>query len=333
MQKLCAERLRHYDGFLICSPQCGHCHDLAPVWRRLARQLDGVIRVGAVNCQDDFMLCRQQNIRSYPTLIYYGPDGAVHRFDNRHEKEEERLLRFVADRLPNPFIRLNKATFKSKTKKVSADSDVKPWLILFCDDDDLKCPESHHRRLLAFTLEGLLHFAVADCSIGKWCEDYTGGDNGPIYYAEHAEIEGRDGRRVQNSDVMSDITKEVLKLLPDVRALDDEDFAALRNRLEDSHGPDWLVSFVFGGDGASLEQKKIPAQLPKIKFGRVDCSDSSLVKECKKLGVRKPQYVLFKVDGGHEVHYGRNEPEDVVDFARVSSQARKMQTLSEAAFR
>ena len=134
-----------------CSPQCGHCHDLAPTWRRVARQLDGVIRVGAVNCQDDFMLCRQQNIRSYPSLIYYGPDGAVHRFDSRREKEEEKLLQFVAERLPDPVVRLNKATFKSKTKKLSADAPDLPWLVLFCDDDDLRCPEKHlrppgHRR-------------------------------------------------------------------------------------------------------------------------------------------------------------------------------------------
>lgn len=278
------------------------------------------------------MLCRQQNIRSYPSLIYYGPDGAVHRFDNRREKEEEKLLRFVAERLPNPIIPLNKATFKSKTKKMSADSDL-PWFVLFCDDDDLKCPEKHLRRLLAFTLDRLVKFAVADCSIGKWCEDYTDGDNGAIFYADYGAIEEREGRRVQNSEMVGDMAREVLEMLPDIDTLDDEEFASLRNRLEDGHGPDCLVSFVFGDDGKSLEQKKISAQLPKIKFGRVDCADSSMVKECKMLGVRKPQYVLFKVDGGHEVHYGRNEAPDVVDFARVSSQARKMRTLSETSFR
>ena len=279
------------------------------------------------------MLCRQQNIRSYPSLIYYGPDGAVHRFDSRREKEEEKLLQFVAERLPDPVVRLNKATFKSKTKKLSAESPDLPWLILFCDDDDLRCPEKHLRRLLAFTLDRLVRFAVADCSIGKWCEDHTDGDNGAIFYADHAAIEGGEGRRVRNGEAVGEMAREVLEMLPDVAELDDEAFAALRNRLEDGRGPDWLVSFVFGGDGKSLEQKKISAQLPKIKFGRVDCSDASMAKECKALGIRKPQYVLFKVDGGHEVHYGRNEAPDVVDFARVSSQARQMRTLSEKSFR
>ena len=46
------------------SPQCGHCHELAPTWRRVARMLNGIVRIGAVNCQDDFAICQQQNIRS-----------------------------------------------------------------------------------------------------------------------------------------------------------------------------------------------------------------------------------------------------------------------------
>ena len=55
------------------SPMCSHCHDLAPAWRRLARDLEGVIRIGAVNCEEDWVLCRQEGIRSYPSLLIY-PD-------------------------------------------------------------------------------------------------------------------------------------------------------------------------------------------------------------------------------------------------------------------
>lgn len=32
------------------SPFCSHCHDLAPMWREVAKELEGVIRFGAVNC-------------------------------------------------------------------------------------------------------------------------------------------------------------------------------------------------------------------------------------------------------------------------------------------
>ena len=40
-------------------------------WREVARELDGVIRIGAVNCGDEWMLCQHQGIRSYPSLIMY----------------------------------------------------------------------------------------------------------------------------------------------------------------------------------------------------------------------------------------------------------------------
>jgi len=53
------------------SPRCSHCHDLAPAWREMARELDGVIRIGAVNCADERQLCQLQGIHGYPSLILY----------------------------------------------------------------------------------------------------------------------------------------------------------------------------------------------------------------------------------------------------------------------
>ena len=53
------------------SDMCSHCHELAPTWRQLARELEGVIRIGAVNCEDDWVLCHQEGIRSYPSLFVY----------------------------------------------------------------------------------------------------------------------------------------------------------------------------------------------------------------------------------------------------------------------
>lgn len=53
------------------SPQCSHCHHLAPEWRKLAKELEGVIRIGAVNCEEDWMLCRQEGVHSYPSLLVY----------------------------------------------------------------------------------------------------------------------------------------------------------------------------------------------------------------------------------------------------------------------
>ena len=46
-------------------------------WRDVARELNGVIRIGAVNCQDDWSLCNMQGIQSYPSLRIY-PTVSIH---------------------------------------------------------------------------------------------------------------------------------------------------------------------------------------------------------------------------------------------------------------
>jgi len=53
------------------SPQCSHCHRLANDWRKLSRDLENVIRVGAVNCEEEWKLCHEQQIQSFPSLMVY----------------------------------------------------------------------------------------------------------------------------------------------------------------------------------------------------------------------------------------------------------------------
>lgn len=44
---------------------------MTPEWKQLAKELEGVIRIGVVNCEDDWLLCKQQQISSLPSLILY----------------------------------------------------------------------------------------------------------------------------------------------------------------------------------------------------------------------------------------------------------------------
>ena len=67
----------------------------------------------------------------------------------------------------------------------------------------------------------------------------------------------------------------------------------IRLRLEDDLGPSWLIHFVFGDDGVSVEEKKIPSLIGRIKYGRVDCKEQA--DSCREILVRKPSYVAFKV--------------------------------------
>lgn len=53
------------------SPMCSHCHHLAPTWKKIAKLLDGIMKIAAVNCEYDRPLCHRVGIRAYPTLIYF----------------------------------------------------------------------------------------------------------------------------------------------------------------------------------------------------------------------------------------------------------------------
>jgi hypothetical protein len=40
-------------------------------WRDFAKEVDGLLRIGAVNCGDDRMLCRMKGVNSYPSLFIF----------------------------------------------------------------------------------------------------------------------------------------------------------------------------------------------------------------------------------------------------------------------
>lgn len=53
----------------LCVLWCsGHCKQLASKWRKLAESLHGVVRVAAVNCDEQKALCQAQGVRGYPTI-------------------------------------------------------------------------------------------------------------------------------------------------------------------------------------------------------------------------------------------------------------------------
>jgi protein disulfide-isomerase A6 len=55
------------------APWCGHCKSLAPEYSKAAKALKGVVKVGAVNADEENSLASQYNIKGFPTIkIFYG---------------------------------------------------------------------------------------------------------------------------------------------------------------------------------------------------------------------------------------------------------------------
>lgn len=55
------------------APWCGHCQKLAPTWDELAKlfEKDEVAKVAKVDCTLHQPICQEQEIRGYPTLVYF----------------------------------------------------------------------------------------------------------------------------------------------------------------------------------------------------------------------------------------------------------------------
>ena len=53
------------------APWCHHCQDLAPTWQQMAKELQGKLNVGEVNCDVEVRLCKDVHVRAYPTLHFF----------------------------------------------------------------------------------------------------------------------------------------------------------------------------------------------------------------------------------------------------------------------
>ena len=53
------------------APWCHHCQALAPSWAQMAKELQGKLNVGEVNCDKESRLCKDARVRGYPTIHFF----------------------------------------------------------------------------------------------------------------------------------------------------------------------------------------------------------------------------------------------------------------------
>ncbi|KAL4581377.1 hypothetical protein LXL04_017591 [Taraxacum kok-saghyz] len=56
------------------APWCGHCKKLAPEWKKAARNLQGKVKLGHVNCDDEKSLMSRFKVQGFPTILVFGAD-------------------------------------------------------------------------------------------------------------------------------------------------------------------------------------------------------------------------------------------------------------------
>ncbi|TPX38506.1 hypothetical protein SeMB42_g06696 [Synchytrium endobioticum] len=84
------------------APWCGHCKNLAPEYRKAARQLKGIAKVVAVDCDDasNRPLCAQYQVQGFPTLKIFG-ENKNSPYDYQGPRTAKGIVDAVIEKLPS----------------------------------------------------------------------------------------------------------------------------------------------------------------------------------------------------------------------------------------
>ncbi|XP_053265409.1 dnaJ homolog subfamily C member 10 isoform X2 [Podarcis raffonei] len=270
------------------SPRCSHCHDLAPTWREFAKEMDGLIRIGAVNCGDNRMLCRNKGINSYPSLYVF--------------KTGMNPVKYFGDRSKESLMSFAMQFVTSTVTELWAD-----------------CLTSRTRLKLAGMLEGLVNVGWMDCATqGELCDNLDISTSTTAFFPPGATLTNKErgGVLFLNTLDAREIYLEVMQHLPDFQMIS---ASSLQDHLAHHR---WLIFFQFGETGKSddhdLKKLSYLLKAENIQVGKFDCLSAPNV--CNDLYVYQPCVVVFKGRGinDYEIHHGKKILYDIVAFAKES---------------
>ncbi|KAL4753633.1 hypothetical protein BDW72DRAFT_168248 [Aspergillus terricola var. indicus] len=116
------------------APWCGHCQNLKPAYEKAAKNLDGLAKVAAINCDEDGNkpFCGQMGVQGFPTLKIVTPSkkpGKPRVEDYQGPRTAKAIVDAVAERIPNHVKRI---TDKNLDEWLSEDEEA-PKTILFTE--------------------------------------------------------------------------------------------------------------------------------------------------------------------------------------------------------
>ncbi|KAF3843692.1 hypothetical protein F7725_002541 [Dissostichus mawsoni] len=176
-------------------PRCSHCHELAPTWREFAKEMDGVMRIGAVNCGDNNHLCRSKGINSYPSLYVY--------------KAGQFITTSVTE--------LWQGNVFSEIE--TAYSSGMGWLITFCSDTG-DCLEPRTRQK-----DGLVKVGWMDCTSQQHlCDSFQVTSGATALFPPGSTLDQKGSVLWLNTLDSREIYNQVINHLPDLELLTGDSF-------------------------------------------------------------------------------------------------------------
>jgi len=77
------------------APWCGHCKALAPEFEKAAKNLEGLVKVGAVDMTQHGTVGSPYNIQGYPTIKFFKRDKSESPLDYGGGRKEKDLVKFA----------------------------------------------------------------------------------------------------------------------------------------------------------------------------------------------------------------------------------------------
>ena len=84
------------------APWCGHCQKLVPDYSKVAAQLDGVVKLASIDCDDDKNkpVCGKYGIQGFPTLKLFPPTKKRLPKDYQGPRSAKDIAAYMVDSLP-----------------------------------------------------------------------------------------------------------------------------------------------------------------------------------------------------------------------------------------
>uniref|UniRef100_A0A671NZ78 DnaJ homolog subfamily C member 10 n=1 Tax=Sinocyclocheilus anshuiensis TaxID=1608454 RepID=A0A671NZ78_9TELE len=191
-------------------PRCSHCHDLAPMWREFAKEMDSVIWIGAVNCGDNGMLCRSKGINSYPSLYVFRA-GMVRKYYGDRTKSS--LTTFAMQFVKIKVTELWQGNIFSEIDRAFAERIG--WLIHFCADTGGETS----------TKDGLVNVGWMDCSKqADLCDSFEITTSTTALFPPGSSLAQKGSVLFIQSLDTKEIYAQVLQHLPDLEILTKSSF-------------------------------------------------------------------------------------------------------------
>ncbi len=84
---------------MYLAPWCGHCKKSAPEFEKAAEILRGVVRIGAVNMDEERAAGEPYQIQGYPTIKFFGNNKQKPLAFESSERTYEKFVEYSIDQM------------------------------------------------------------------------------------------------------------------------------------------------------------------------------------------------------------------------------------------